>query len=200
MKLSLFIILVFFSYLLGSLCSAIVVCRLFRLPDPRETGSKNPGATNVLRLGGKLPAIIVLLFDVLKGAIPVLLARLLGIDGIALGILVGLAVIGHIFPIFFSFQGGKGVATAMGGIIALSPGVGLSVVITWGIVAYFTRYSSLASIIALTAAPFYNYFFGHTHHVMPLVVITLIVLLKHSPNIMRLINGNETKIGNRIAS
>ncbi len=146
-------ILVLVAYLLGSLSSAIIVCRLAGLPDPRSDGSGNPGATNVLRLGGKKPAIVTLAGDMLKGLLPVLLGHALGLAPVLLA-LVGLAAfLGHLYPVFFRFQGGKGVATALGVLLGLDWVVGLATVATWLAVAFLTRYSSLSALIATGLAP-----------------------------------------------
>lgn len=191
----LFIFLVTVGYLMGSICSAVLVCRLASLPDPREHGSKNPGATNVLRLAGKQYAALVMLMDVLKGTIPVILAKLLGASPAVVGFTALAAVVGHMYPVFFEFKGGKGVATALGALFGFQFLVGVMAASTWLLVANFFRYSSLASITAISLAPFYALAFtGRLDVFTPLFFIALLVLFKHSKNITRLMEGTEPKI------
>lgn len=183
------------AYLVGSLSSAIIVCKLNNLPDPRTKGSKNPGATNVLRLAGKKYAAIVLVTDMLKGLLPVLLAQWIGSNPTTLGFTCLAAVIGHIYPVFFQFKGGKGVATALGAFLGLHFMMGVVIIATWLTVANFSRYSSLASILAITFAPFYSLFvFGNMDAFLPLAIITIFVLYQHRDNISRLMVGEEPKI------
>lgn len=183
------------AYLVGSLSSAIIVCKLNDLPDPRTEGSKNPGATNVLRIAGKKYAAIVLLFDMLKGLLPVLLAQLLGSSPTALGFTCFAAVIGHMYPVFFEFKGGKGVATALGAFLGLHIVMGTIIIATWLTIANFSRYSSLASIIAISFAPFYSIMmYGNLDAFVPLCLITIFVLFQHRDNISRLMVGEEPKI------
>lgn len=189
-----FIICAVIAYLLGSICSAVLVCKFMGLPDPRTEGSLNPGATNVLRIAGKQAASVVLIADGLKGFIPVLLARMVGISGFALGLIALIALLGHIFPIFFKFKGGKGVATAIGGIFGLNPFVGILAIITWAVVIYFTRFSSLAAIVAAGLAPIYILIFAKTAYFLPVLVIAIIVIWRHWENIERLRAGTETKV------
>jgi len=180
------------AYLLGSLCSAIIVSQICNLPDPCTQGSHNPGATNVLRLSGKKYAAIVLLGDFLKGLVPVLIANLMNLSPFAQG-LVGLAaVLGHIYPIFFNFKGGKGVATTLGVLFGFHPMVGIAAIIAWLLVAYFSRYASLASMIAIGIAPFVQ--ISGKNAFIPLLIIALIVIYQHKNNIIRLRDGNEPKI------
>lgn len=191
--LSIFYIIV--AYCVGSICSAVIVCRLFGYPDPRTAGSNNPGATNVLRIAGKQCAITVLIADMLKGLLPVLLVNLLGGNTALLGFVALAAVLGHMFPIFFKFKGGKGVATALGAILGLYWLLGAMVIATWLIIARLTRYSSLASILSVTAAPFYSLMIlGNVNAFIPLMIITLFVLYKHHENILRLMDKTESKI------
>ena len=190
-----FIIDITVAYLIGSLSSAVIVSRLFNLPDPRTKGSKNPGATNVLRLAGKKYAAIVLIADMLKGLLPVLLASWLGAGPATLGLTCFAAVMGHIYPIFFGFKGGKGVATALGAFFGFHFMMGTVILATWLMIANFSRYSSLASIIAITFAPFYSLFVvGNLSAFLPLLCITIFVLYQHRDNISRLIIGEEPKI------
>ncbi|MDP1602842.1 MAG: glycerol-3-phosphate 1-O-acyltransferase PlsY [Legionella sp.] len=191
----LFLLVVIIGYLCGSLCSAIIVSRIFSLPDPRTEGSQNPGATNVLRLAGKKYAAIVLLGDMLKGLLPVVLAKLLGAGPAALGFTCLAAVVGHMYPVFFGFKGGKGVATAIGALLGLHFLMGVVIIATWLLVANFTRYASLASIISLTLAPLFAIVSaGGLETFPPILFITLLILYKHRQNINRLIDGDEPKI------
>lgn len=191
--LSAFILVV--AYLCGSLCSAIIVSRLFSLPDPSLEGSKNPGATNVLRLSGKKYAAIVLLGDVLKGVLPVVLARMLGLPETIVGFTCLAAVVGHMYPVFFDFKGGKGVATAIGALLGLHFILGVVVIATWLLVANFSRYSSLASIVAMILAPLYAIVSSRsTDTFIPLLIITVLVLYKHRNNVVRLLDGKEPEL------
>lgn len=192
---ALFIFLIILGYLMGSICSAVIVCRAFNLPDPREQGSKNPGATNVLRIAGKQYAVLVMVADVLKGTIPVLIAKLLGADPVTIGFTAFAAVLGHMYPIFFEFKGGKGVATAIGAMLGFHFIIGVMVSATWLLVANFSRYSSLASIVAISLAPLYALILiGRVDIFPPLFFIALFVLFKHKDNITRLTDGTEPKI------
>lgn len=192
---TLFIFLVIIAYLMGSLCSAIIVCRLFGLPDPRNEGSKNPGATNVLRIAGKKYAVFVMLGDILKGTIPVLIAKALHAEPITVAFTALAAVIGHIYPVFFNFKGGKGVATAIGALLGFHFIIGVMVAATWLLVANFSRYASLASIVSISLAPFYSLLIaGRLDIFPPIFFIALLVLYKHRENINRLIDGVEPKI------
>jgi len=194
----LFLICVTIAYLVGSICSAVIVCRIFDLPDPRIGGSKNPGATNVLRLAGKQYAFIVLLSDMLKGLVPVLLAKVLGAGPVLIAFTCLAAVVGHIYPVFFGFKGGKGVATAIGALLGFHFILGVMVIATWLLIANFSRYSSLASIISMILAPFYSIFAaGSVDAFLPIFFITLFILYQHRENITRLIDGKETKINLR---
>lgn len=189
------IIAIIIAYLLGSISSAIVICKILRLPDPRNQGSGNPGATNVLRFGGKKAAIATLIGDVLKGAIPVLLAKWLHVDNTTLALVAFAAFFGHLYPIFFRFQGGKGVATAFGCMIALSWPVGLLLAATWLIIALVFRYSSLAALITAILAPFYTFYFTNETFTMMVIVMSVFLLYRHQKNIRNLMLGQESKIG-----
>lgn len=187
------------GYLFGSFSSAIIVSKLFRLDDPRNVGSGNPGATNVLRSGNKLAAAITLLGDVLKGVIPVVLAsHFSGSIGIVALVAIA-AFMGHLFPIFFGFKGGKGVATAIGVFVALSWKLFLVFVVTWLVVAAISRYSSLAGLIAGMATALSSFaIFNQTHQVQLIGAVALIVAFlfqRHRENIERLKSGTESKIG-----
>ncbi|RUR07115.1 glycerol-3-phosphate 1-O-acyltransferase PlsY [Legionella sp. km772] len=189
------IVLILISYLMGSICSAIIVCSIFNLPDPREEGSKNPGATNVLRLAGKQYAALVLLVDILKGTIPVLLAQFLNASPTLVAFTVLVAVLGHMYPIFFNFKGGKGVATAIGALLGFHFIIGVMVVATWLLVVNFSRYSSLASIIAIILSPLYALLVTQDINIFPpLCIMAILILFKHKNNITRLIDGNEPKV------
>ena len=195
------------AYLLGSLAFAVIVSRAMGLSDPRTFGSKNPGATNVLRSGSKAAAIVTLLFDALKGFVPVLLVRLYGQrhgmeDGTVA--MVGLAAfLGHLYPVFFRFQGGKGVATFIGVVFGIHWGLGVATGLTWLIIAFFFRYSSLASLVAAVFAPVY-YLFGdrlawYTSKpiALALAVMALLLAWRHRANIQRLVQGTESKLGSK---
>ena len=182
------------AYLIGSLCSAVIVSKLCHLPDPRTHGSNNPGATNVLRLAGKWMALGVLLADALKGTLPVVIAKACHVDEVALGWIALAAILGHIYPLFFAFQGGKGVATALGALIGLHPLLAVLVISTWVCVAAFTRYSSLASLIALGLMPLYALYSLPPASEIPLCLITLLIWYQHRANWARLRTGTESKI------
>lgn len=191
----LFIVLVVIGYLSGSVCSAVIISRLFSLPDPRMSGSQNPGTTNVLRLAGKKYAALVLLADMLKGLLPVLFAKLLGAGPSTIGFTCLAAVMGHMYPIFFGFKGGKGVATALGVLLGLNFLLGVSVIAVWLLVANLTRYSSLAAFVSISLSPFFAvYATGRMEIFPPIFFIALFILYKHRDNITRLIDGEEPKI------
>jgi len=194
--------LVIAAYLIGSLSFAVIVSRVFGLADPRSYGSKNPGATNVLRSGNKAAAILTLAFDALKGYVPVLLAVIYQTDlsiGESTIALIGLAAfVGHLWPVFFRFKGGKGVATAAGVLFALNPWLGAATLLTFAIVVVFFRYVSLASIIAAAFAPFYQLLIwggGPTAGVV--LVMSLLLVWRHSANIRKLMSGTESKLGHK---
>ena len=195
------------AYLLGSLSFAVIVSRLMGLNDPRSYGSKNPGATNVLRSGSKAAAVITLLLDALKGWLPVMLVRFFGKPyGLEEGTLalVGLvAFLGHLYPVFFRFQGGKGVATALGVLVGVDAYLGLAVCASWLIIAFFSRYSSLASLVAAVFAPVY-YVMGagiawylEKPVLLMMVVMAGFLFWRHSQNIARLLKGTESKLGGK---
>lgn len=188
------IILSAIAYIIGSVSSAILVCKFLNLPDPRTEGSMNPGATNVLRIGGKTPALITLAGDMLKGFLPVVIGHLIGVSGFPLGLVAVAALLGHIFPVFFNFQGGKGVATALGGFLALSLFTGILIAASWILVAVILRYSSLASIVAALAAPILMLLFANKGYFIPTLIITALLIYNHLENIKRLRAGTESKI------
>ena len=188
------------AYLIGSISSAIIVCKLMRLPDPRTLGSRNPGATNVLRIGGKKAAAITLLGDMLKGLIPVLIAKWYGLDHMTIALVMFAAFIGHLFPVFFRFEGGKGVATAIGCLLALSLPTGASWIGTWLLIAILFRYSSLASLIASIATPFYTWYFtDNLIYMLTTACMSIILIYRHRENIRKLLAGKESKIGKKAA-
>lgn len=185
----------FISYLAGSISSAIIVCRAFGLPDPRTTGSNNPGATNVMRLGGKKAAIITLVGDLLKGLIPVAIVNLLALSPLAFALSALGAFLGHLFPIFFGFKGGKGVATAFGAILGLSPLVALCAFGTWILVFLTTKISSLSALTAAVLAPLFLYLFKAPLEIVSVVIVMdLLLIYRHKANISRLLKGEEGKM------
>lgn len=195
------------AYLIGSLSFAVIVSRAMGLNDPRTYGSKNPGATNVLRSGSKAAAIVTLLLDAFKGWLPVMLVKWFGEpNGLGDGTvaMVGLAAfLGHLFPVYFRFEGGKGVATALGVLLATSWILGLATGITWLVIAYAFRYSSLASLVAAVFAPVY-YVFGDglmwvtdKSIIFSTAVMSLLLIWRHTENISRLVKGTESKLGSK---
>lgn len=188
------------SYLIGSIASAVLVARLFRLPDPRLAGSGNPGATNVLRLGGKKAALMTLLGDLGKGLIPVLVLRVLHAPDAALAVAALAAFIGHLFPVFFGFKGGKGVATAAGALLALNPLIGLITLGTWLVTAAITRYSSLSAIIAAVVAASSALYLAPPASMVAISIMAFMLIYRHHRNIRRLIQGDEPKIGKKTGS
>jgi glycerol-3-phosphate acyltransferase PlsY len=193
------------AYLIGSLSFAVIISRGMGLEDPRHYGSGNPGATNVLRSGHRGAALLTLAFDALKGYVPVLLALVFGpawgLNEMTVS-LVGLAAfVGHLWPVFFGFKGGKGVATAAGVLLALNPWLGAATLLTWLIIAAFFRYSSLASIVAALFAPFYQLLiWGASPALLAICAMSLLLLWRHQPNMRKLFAGTESRIGARPAT
>jgi glycerol-3-phosphate acyltransferase PlsY len=185
------------AYLFGSISSAIITCKLLGLPDPRTQGSNNPGATNVLRIGGKKAAIITLIGDILKGVIPVLLAKWFGMSTLGLSLVTFAAFFGHLYPVFFRFQGGKGVATAFGCITALSWPVGVCLIVTWLDVAFMFRYSSLAALVTAITAPLFMHYFTNPSYTVMSVFMSAFLIFRHHQNIKNLLSGKENKIGKK---
>lgn len=195
------------AYLLGSLSFAVIVSRAMGLNDPRTYGSKNPGATNVLRSGSKAAAVVTLLFDALKGWLPVVLVRAFGAPyGLGEGTvaLVGLAAfLGHLWPVFFRFEGGKGVATALGVLLGVSGWLGLATLLTWVLIAFFFRYSSLASLVAAVFAPLYYVLGGGVAWYaeapvgLAITVMSALLVWRHRENIRRLMAGTESRLGSK---
>jgi len=185
-----------FAYLMGSITSAILVCRIMGLSDPREGGSGNPGATNVMRLHGKQAAILTLAGDVLKGFIPIIAAIILKHPDWVIAASGLAAFAGHVFPVFFGFKGGKGVATLIGVLIATYWLLGLAFVLSWLIVAFIFGYSSLAALVAAALSPIFAWFFLESlPYIYSTIVMVLILIWRHQSNIRNLLNGNESKIG-----
>ena len=186
------------AYLLGSVPFAMISSKVFGLADPRTYGSGNPGATNVLRSGNKKAALMTLIGDALKGAVAVIVAQQMGFSDTVIA-LVALAVfLGHLYPIFLKFKGGKGVATAAGVLLALDPVLGLAVAGTWLLVAYVSRYSSLAALIAAAAAPVVSaLMYGANNQTIIVGILGMALIGKHWQNIQRLMAGQESKIGSK---
>jgi glycerol-3-phosphate acyltransferase PlsY len=186
------------AYLIGSLSFAVIVSRFFGLADPRSYGSGNPGATNVLRSGNKAAAILTLLFDALKGYVPVVIAWRLGLDALVVTA-VGLgAFIGHLWPVFFKFEGGKGVATAAGVLLGFAPGLGGLVLLVWLTMAAVFRYSSLAALTASLAAPVIQAWgWGLGPETVGTVIMSALLIWRHEANIRKLLAGQESKLGQK---
>ncbi len=184
------------AYLLGSVSTAVIVARVMGLKDPRQVGSKNPGATNLLRYAGKTAAALTLFGDVLKGVIAVLMARMVTDDPLILALSGFMVFIGHLYPVFFRFRGGKGVATALGVWLALSFWVGLALLATWLVMAALFRYSSLSALAAAVAAPLYvGWFLPGTPYLVASAAISALLIFRHRSNIRNLMAGREHRIG-----
>ena len=190
---SLTLLMIAVAYLFGSLSSAVVISQLFGLPDPRTAGSKNPGATNVYRLGGRVPALLVLVMDILKGTIPVYGSYFLGIEPIMLGVIAIFACLGHIFPLYFGFKGGKAVATAFGAMLPIGLDLAGLLILSWVVVVFLTGYSSLGALIAVSLAPLFTFLIKPLYTV-PAAMLSLLIILRHKDNIARLLAGNESKV------
>lgn len=192
------VLLVVVAYLMGSLSSAIILSRLLGLQDPRSVGSGNPGATNVLRYGGKKVAALTLLGDIAKGAIPVLLAHSLTVSSQVMAWVMLAAFLGHLFPVFFKFKGGKGIATALGVLTAYDPLLGLVLIVTWLTTALVTRISSLSGLVATLVAPIFLYWRGEPQSIlMATAAITVLIFWRHRANIQRILKGEEARIGQK---
>lgn len=190
------------AYLIGSLSFAIVVSRAFALPDPRSYGSGNPGATNVLRTGKKLAALLTLIGDGGKGWLAVFLALRYaaeyGVNATGVAACAVAVFVGHIFPVFFRFKGGKGVSTAGGVLLAINPWLGAAAMATWLVIALFFRYASLASIVAAVFAPLYYFFLFGASEVLPaLIIMSALLVWRHKTNILKLVAGKEHRIGDK---
>lgn len=189
---ALFILL---AYLLGSFSAAVITCRILNLPDPRTVGSGNPGATNVLRYGNKKAAVLTLLLDIAKGAAAVLIAKIWLTAPVVLAAVGFAAFLGHLYPVFFNFQGGKGVATTFGALTALNWQAGLALLGTWLLIAAVFRYSSLAALTAAIFAPFYLWLFtADLSYTLISGAMSLLLIWRHRSNIRKLLTGKEDKI------
>ncbi len=194
--------LIILAYLLGSISFAVIASWIFKLPDPRTFGSKNPGATNVLRSGNKAAAVLTLLGDAGKGWVVVILAQYLApvleLDNRIIAAVGLIVFLGHIWPVFFRFKGGRGVATAVGVVLGLNLWSGLLAIITWIVVALIWRFSSLSALVAAAFTPVYAWIFlGSEESTLVILVISLLIIWRHKSNIANLIAGNETRIGKR---
>ncbi|WP_425628095.1 glycerol-3-phosphate 1-O-acyltransferase PlsY [Vibrio neptunius] len=190
------LVMIILAYLLGSISSAVLICRILRFPDPRGVGSHNPGATNVLRIGGKKAAAAVLLCDMLKGTVPVWGGYFLNIDPIILGVIAIAACLGHMYPIFFHFKGGKGVATALGAIAPIGLDLTAMIIATWLLVVLIFRYSSLAAIVTVLLAPLYTWMIK-PQYTLPVAMLCCLIVFRHHQNIRRLFEGTEPKVGEK---
>jgi glycerol-3-phosphate acyltransferase PlsY len=192
------IVLIAAAYLLGSISSAIITCRMMGLPDPRTIGSKNPGATNVLRTGSKKAAALTLFGDFLKGLLPVLIGLAFGMEPPVLALIGMAAFLGHLYPVFFGFQGGKGVATALGVILGLSWPVALAALLTWLLMAKVFKISSLSALTAAILTPLYCWLLApQMEYIILFSVLSLLLIWRHRSNIRNLMSGAEGKIGNK---
>jgi len=194
------IIAIIIAYLIGSLSTAIIACKLTGLPDPRGQGSGNPGATNVLRFGGKKIAVIVLLGDMIKGLLPVLTVSLMNASPLVIALTAAAAFLGHLYPVFFGFKGGKGVATALGAILAISWLAGLTVLAVWLLVAFTLRYSSLAALCASVTAPLIVWLYRPDVALLIMMIgMSALLVYRHQSNIQNLLQGKESRIGQKKA-
>ena len=192
------IVLIIFAYLLGSLSTAIIVSKLGHIPDPRTQGSGNPGATNMLRLGGKKAAALTLLGDMLKGLVAISLASMLTVDHATLALVGMAAFLGHLYPVFFGFRGGKGVATALGVLMGVSWMVGLGAIVTWLFMAKVFRYSSLAALTAAVLSPLYLWLARPSPALLAMsLLMSTLLLWRHRSNIQRLLSGQEDQIARK---
>ena len=171
----------------------MLISRLFRLPDPRKNGSGNPGATNVLRIGGRFPAVLVLLSDILKGTIPVYSAYFMGIPPVALGLIAIAACLGHIYPLYFQFNGGKGVATAFGAMLPIGPSLAGLLIASWAVVVFIWGYSSLGALVSVMLAPVFTWFIK-PQYTLPVAMLSILIIFRHRDNIKRLWAGEESKV------
>jgi glycerol-3-phosphate acyltransferase PlsY len=193
------------AYLIGSISFAVVMSRVFGLSDPRTYGSKNPGATNVLRSGSKKAAIATLIGDGAKGWLAVWLAvhfgERFGVEDGGIALVAVAVFLGHLWPVFFRFVGGKGVATALGVLLGLNVWLGLATLVTWLVVAYAFRYSSLAALVAAIFAPFYyGLLFGANEILFAVIVMSALLLIRHGKNISNLLAGKESRIGSKASA
>ncbi|WP_413111184.1 glycerol-3-phosphate 1-O-acyltransferase PlsY [Thaumasiovibrio sp. DFM-14] len=191
------LLIIIAAYLLGSISSAVLICRVYGLPDPRESGSGNPGATNVLRMGGKTAALLVLVFDILKGMLPVWGSYFLGLNPLYLGFVGIAACLGHIYPVFFHFKGGKGVATALGALAPIGWSLAGLLIASWLAVVAASGYSSLGSVVTALLAPLFTWWFK-PEYTIAVSMLSCLIIWRHSDNIARLIKGKENKIWQKI--
>ncbi len=187
-----FLMIILIAYLFGSVNSAIIFSKIKRLPDPRTKGSANPGATNIYRIAGKRAAATVFVFDVFKGVIPTWGSYYLGLEPFQIGVTAIACCLGHMFPIFFGFKGGKAVATAFGCLLPVGVSLGAILLATWLLMFKLTGYSSLSAIIAVGLSPVATFYIS-PKYTLPVGMLALLVILRHIPNILRLINGTEPK-------
>jgi len=185
------------GYLCGSIPSAVIIAKIMHLPDPRTLGSKNPGATNMMRLGGKKVGAMTFLFDALKAFVPVLVAKQYYPEAVVLSVMLG-AFLGHIYSLFLKFKGGKGVATGLGAWLGLSLPLGIAAMSTWLFMAIVFRYSSLAALTSAILAPFFCAYFLNVQAAVIVGSMSLLLILKHQENISKLVNGTESKIGKKV--
>ena len=189
------LLLMILAFSIGSISGAVVICKLMKLPDPRTQGSNNPGATNVLRIGGKKIAAITLLADSLKGSLPVIIAWQLNFDLLTASLVGLFAFLGHIYPIWFAFKGGKGVATFLGVLLALNIWVGLLSVLTWLLVAKILKISSLSALVSTALTPLYFYLMtGHINSTYLIILMSVWIFWTHKSNIKRLLSQEEKSV------
>ncbi len=188
------LIMIIIAYLIGSVSSSIIVAKILGAPDPRTQGSHSAGATNTLRTAGTKAAVFVLLGDTFKGFFVMYLAHTMNLDNFSLALIGLAAIVGHIFPLYFKFKGGKGVATMLGVALGTSLMLGLFLIAVWIVVAAVTRYSSLSSLTATACLPVLCFFTGHSTMFIPFLIIAILIFYKHSANIQRLRSGIESKI------
>jgi glycerol-3-phosphate acyltransferase PlsY len=187
-----------FAYLLGSISSAIIVSKLFKVTDPRKIGSGNPGTTNILRYAGKTAAALTLIGDVTKGIIPIALGYKLDFTTGTLSVIGLCSLLGHIYPIFYHYKGGKGIATFIGILAALNWLLACCFVLTWSTTAFFTRYSSLSALVAITVTPIFAFMIEvPTSMLIVLICCSLIIFIHHKKNLVNLMKGDEKKIGQK---
>nr|WP_136250434.1 glycerol-3-phosphate 1-O-acyltransferase PlsY [Ningiella ruwaisensis] len=187
------------AYLLGSVSSAILLCKLLGLPDPRTQGSLNPGATNVVRIAGKRVGVFVLVFDILKGAVPAYLAYLSQLSEFAIGLVAICACLGHMYPVFFQFKGGKAVATALGAMLPMGWALAAGLLSTWVLVFAISKLSSLAAIVTVSLAPVFTYFYK-PQFTFSVTMLSVLIIVKHRSNISRLINRKEREVGQNLSN
>lgn len=192
------LLIIIAAYLLGSVSSAVLISRLYGLPDPRDSGSGNPGATNVLRLGGRSAAAMVLVCDILKGMLPVWLSYFFGINPFLLGIIGIAACLGHIYPVFFHFRGGKGVATAFGALAPIGWDLSGMLIGTWLLTVLLSGYSSLGSLITALMAPMFTWLIK-PEYTMAVSMLSCLIVFRHHDNVRRLLEGKESKIWNKFS-